>query len=83
MYSLNFDRSSRKLQHYSLFLLESFKFSTSQAISWVMFVEQKMFLVPRPNTQTGENSLIPNKSALSINVVHSKADGVPGSVNDI
>lgn len=64
-------------------MLESFKFSTSQAISWVMFVEQKTFLVPGPNTQTVENSLIPNKSTLSINVVHNKADGVTGSVNDI
>lgn len=61
MYFLKFDLSSRKLQHYSLFLLESFKFPTSQAISWVMFVEQKTFLVPGPNTQTGEISLIPNK----------------------
>lgn len=48
-----------------------------------MFNEQKTFLVPGPNTQTGENSLIPNKSTLSINVVQNKAATVTGSVNDI
>lgn len=48
-----------------------------------MFVEQKTFLVPGPNIETGENSLIPNKSTLSINVVHNKADGVTGSVNGV